>query len=399
MMQDREKTKEQLIKELARIRRRHALLERTKGKRTSTEKALKESEDKAQTLINATTDFVTLIDPEGRILAVNDEVCKSVNKPRAELIGACIYDFEDMLPPPLVEFRRQCVRQVVLSRNPIALEDKFNGRDLDIRIHPVTDRRGKVRQIAVFSRDITERKRSERKLVDYQKRLRELTSQLTLAEEKERRRIATDIHDRIGQSLSLSYIKLGALRESLKGYGCDKDVDGIRELIEQTIEDTHSLTFELYPSFLFELGFEKALECLAEEIQMQYGLCTVFTGDNKCKILDEDVLILLFRTVRELLVNTIKHARAQKAEISVTRKGNNIHIAVRDDGVGFDPAAVMQRKGAKGGFGLLSIKERLSFLGGTFFIESEPLRGTKITLAVPLSAQQGKRWLRRRNGG
>ena len=398
-MQDEKKTKEQLIKELKKIRRRLAELEHIKKNRTSTENALKESEEKAQTLINATTDFVTLIDPEGNILAVNDEVCKSVKKQRPDLIGACIFDFEDVIPSPLLEFRKECVSEVVRLRKPLALEDKFKGRDLDIRIHPVTDTRGEVKQIAVFSRDITQRKQSERKLVDYQKQLRVLTSQLTLAEEKERRRIATDIHDRIGQSLSLSYIKLGALRESLMGLGFDKDVDRIRELIEQTIEDTHSLTFELYPSFLFELGFEKALECLAEEIQTQYGLCTLFNNDHKPKMLDEDVHILLFRTVRELLINTIKHAQAQKAEISITRQESSIRITVEDDGVGFDPAAVMHHKDAKGGFGLLSIQERLSFLGGTVLIESEPLKGTKISLTVPLGSQQGNRQTRKRNGG
>ena len=397
-MQDEKKTKEQLIKELKKIRRRLVQLERINKNRTAGENALRESEEKAQTLINATKDFVTLIDPAGNILAVNDEVCKSVNKQRAELVGACIFDFEDVLPPPLVEYRKECVREVVRLRKPLALEDKFKGRDLDIRIHPVTDTRGAVRQIAVFSRDITERKQSERRLVDYQKKLRLLTSQLTLAEEKERRRIATDIHDRIGQSLSLSYIRLGALRESLSGAGFDKEVDRIRELIEHTIEDTHSLTFELYPSFLFELGFEKALECLAEEMQAQYGLCTFFTNDNKPKMLQDDVHILLFRTVRELLVNTIKHAQARTAEISITRKDNNLQITVKDDGIGFDTAAVMHHKDAKGGFGLLSIQERLSFLGGTVLIESEPSKGTKISLTVPLGSQRSIRQRRRSNG-
>jgi len=306
-------SKEKLFKEIGELRQRVAELERLEKDQKFTEDALRESEGKSRMLINATTDFVTLLSPEGFILAVNDEVCKSLNREREDLIGCSIYDYEDIVPPELVEYRKSRINEVVQLKTPIFLEDAFNGRHLDIRIHPVLDMEGNVNQIAVFSRDITEKKQSETKLIDYQNNLRLLTSQLTLAEEKERRRIATDLHDSVGQALSLSYIKLGALREVISAHGLEHEVDGIRNLVERSIEDIHSLTFELYPSFLFELGFEKALECLTEEIQNQHGLSLFFKKDDKPKPLDEDVHFLIFRTVRELLINIVKHAKTKKS--------------------------------------------------------------------------------------
>ena len=222
-MSNGEQSGKQLFDELERLRQRVAELERLEKDQKVTENALRESEEKSRMLINATTDFVTLLSPEGFILAVNDEVCKSLNRKRDGLIGCSIFDYEDIVPPELVEYRKSRINEVVQLKTPIFLEDAFNGRHLDIRIHPVFDMEGNVNQIAVFSRDITEQKQSETKLIEYQNNLRLLTSQLPLAEEKERRRIATDLHDSVGQALSLSYIKLGALREIISVYGHLKD--------------------------------------------------------------------------------------------------------------------------------------------------------------------------------
>jgi PAS domain S-box-containing protein len=392
-MRYEDKTKEQLLSELKKLRQRITALKISEKKRTHTEEALKESEEKALTLINATIDFVTLIDKEGTILEVNNEVCKSINKPRDELIGMCIYEFDDLVTPELIRYRRSRINEGVCLKKPIFFEDEFKGRHLDVRIHPVCDAHGNVNQIAIFSRDITQRKQAEKKLIDYQNQLRSLTSQLTLAEEQERRRIATDLHDRIGQTLSISYIKLGAMREPVSAINLEKDVDAIREMIDQTIKDTHSLTFDLCPPFLYELGFEKALECLVEEFQNQHGLTTLFKSDGKFTSLDNEVTILLFRTVRELLTNIVKHARAQKAQVSIGREKNTIQIVVEDDGIGFNPNTIKPQIDRKGGFGLFSIQERLHFLGGEMKVESEPTKGTRISLMVPLR-YKGK--LRRR---
>jgi signal transduction histidine kinase len=209
---------------------------------------------------------------------------------------------------------------------------------------------------------------------------------LTLLEERERRRIANDLHDHIGQNLALSKIKLGELR-LLASPSLVKPLDEIHRLIEETIRYTRSLTFELSPSILYEFGFEAAVEWLAEQTQEKHGILVDFENDLQPKPLRKEMRVLLFKAVSELLMNVIKHAQAHKAKVAIQRKGNNIRITVEDDGVGFDIPEANQLGSVKG-FGLFSIRERLRHLGGSFQIQSGPRGGTLITLLVPTEQRE-----------
>lgn len=215
--------------------------------------------------------------------------------------------------------------------------------------------------------------------------LRLLAAQLTLAEERERQRIAMDLHDRVSQSLALVRIKLGALRAAVNSSVLSAETESVISLVEQAIEDTQELTFNMCPPFLYELGFVKALECLAEEILKQHGLVIEFVDDGKSKPLDEEVRVLLFRTVRELLLNVIKHAGVEQAMVTLERQGDRMSIVVADKGVGFDSSEQPAPGSRTGGFGLFSIRERLRSMGGAIKIESVPSRGTQVTLDVPLA--------------
>ncbi|MHC4575367.1 MAG: PAS domain-containing sensor histidine kinase [Planctomycetota bacterium] len=233
--------------------------------------------------------------------------------------------------------------------------------------------------------DISERKKAEKKLLMYQKQLRSLASELSLAEERLRRRIATDVHDHIGQNLAISKIKLDSLRESVSSEKLGESLSEISEMIAQTIESSRSLTFELSPPVLYELGLEAALEWLVRKTREQHGLSTEFNNDGRAKPLDEDIRVLLFQAVRELLVNVAKHAKAGKVTVSTRRVGDEIRVSVEDDGVGFDASGVRSHGYKAGGFGLFSIKERIGHIGGRLDIESTPASGTRITLIAPIN--------------
>ena len=125
-------------------------------------------------------------------------------------------------------------------------------------------------------------------------------------------------------------------------------------------------------------------EWLADEIQEKHGIETEFENDGQLKPLDKDIRMLLFRDVRELLVNIVKHAQAHKVKVSVRRVDGHIHVSVEDDGVGFDPVEVTSTAAQKAKFGLFSIRERLEQLGGLIEIDSEPGHGSKITMIAPL---------------
>jgi signal transduction histidine kinase len=145
------------------------------------------------------------------------------------------------------------------------------------------------------------------------------------------------------------------------------------------------LTFDLSFPILYELGFEAAVAAwLVDQIQEKHGITTEFEEDKQPKPLDDDVRVLLFRDVRELLINVVKHANAKKVKVSIRKVGSEMYVSVEDDGRGFDTKKVAATAAKKGGFGLFSIRERLEQLGGHLEIESAPGCGTKATLIAPL---------------
>ncbi len=240
--------------------------------------------------------------------------------------------------------------------------------------------------------DVIERKWSEQKLLRYQEELRSLATELALSEERERRRIAQALHDRIGQVLSLINIKVGALLESSSSRDLRKALRDIRKLVSESVAQTRSLTFDLSPPILYELDFEAALEWLAERIQLQYGIEVEVLCCEKTIPLSIEWRVTLFTAIRELLVNVGKHAKSPTARVSLRRKLGEIVVSVEDTGIGMDP---MRRISGKAeGFGLFSIRERLGFMGGRVELSSKKGLGTCVTLFVPVEKRkrmQGRR--------
>jgi len=234
--------------------------------------------------------------------------------------------------------------------------------------------------------DITERKQAERKLLIYQEKLQSLASELSLVEERERRSIATDLHDQIGQTLSVIKMHCFELGQELKDPHHKQQMREIKELVKQTIKDTRSLTFELSPPVLYELGLVAAIDWLAEQFQFKHNLKCSVEADKKPKPLSQDIEIVLFRSVRELLVNIVKHARAKRVKITIRVNKKNLRIRVADDGIGFSPEAKGARAYKDQQFGLFNITERIRHLGGSLEVDSLRGKGTMVTLAAPLKS-------------
>lgn len=234
------------------------------------------------------------------------------------------------------------------------------------------------------------RKHSHQRLETYQERLRSLASELVLTEERERRRLATDLHDSIAQSLAISKTKLDAIRTQSPSEDLPAAVDEILEILNPAIRDARSLMLQLSPPLLYVMGLEAAVESLAEQTQEQHGLTTSFSDDKQPKPLSEDIRVLLFRAVRELLINVIKHSRANAASIRMRRDHDCIKIVVEDDGVGFNLVGNEDPLAGRTGFGLFSIQERLHHLDGRVEIDSGPDRGTRVTLTARLQIEENR---------
>lgn len=201
------------------------------------------------------------------------------------------------------------------------------------------------------------------------------------SEERERHLIATDLHDFVGQNLVAMQYQLKALRKIISSPDATASLDATRELITQTIQYTRSLTIELRSPALEELGLEAAIESLAESYESTHGVPVRVEDDGLKKEISEETGYLLFRSVRELLWNIVKHAKATEARVQVTRTGDNICIVVRDNGIGFIATATPKLGHC---FGLFTIRERLNGLGGRCDIESNPGEGTTVILTAPL---------------
>ena len=226
---------------------------------------------------------------------------------------------------------------------------------------------------------------AEQKLIDYQNRLKDLTAELTLTEEKERRSFADYLHDQIGQQLCGLKLKVATLQNHISSAAASETLHTSLKIIEQTIKDIRFLTIELSPPVLYQLGLEAALEWLSGKIHEQYGVLVTLEDDGEDKPIADDVKILLFRAVRELLINVAKHAQVQNAKLSIGRDGTHVRICVHDEGVGFNLLEIQSSNHKAQGYGLFNITERLDQLGGHLEIESQPNCGTHITLVAPLS--------------
>jgi len=232
--------------------------------------------------------------------------------------------------------------------------------------------------------DITDRKKAEEEMLVYQEQLKSLAEDVFLAEERERRRIAGELHDQIGQTLALAKIRLKTMAEELAGRSAADTLRSIVSLIDGSIRDIRSLTFKISPPQLFEVGLEAALVCLCERLSVEHGLDLSVVRPSESLSLREEYRIMLFGVIRELLVNVVKHAEAGKGSVTLLYDDSLVTVLVEDDGKGFNPGktTLVRKKG--GGFGLFYIKQKVEYAGGSLHLDSAVGKGTKILIRLPL---------------
>jgi len=212
--------------------------------------------------------------------------------------------------------------------------------------------------------------------------LRTLAYEITVAEARERERIALGLHDEIGQFLTLARLKLGALRDSPPGVEASELLDEIASLLAQASHATRSATFDL-SSPVLRLGLEQALRSLADRLAADSRLQVIFDGALPPLHLPEAVQAVVFRGVRELCLNVQKHAHAARVSISAWGDGRSLKLCVADDGVGFRTDASRGVFSRTGGFGLASTQAQIQAIGGRLEISSCAGLGTRITILLP----------------
>ena len=257
--------------------------------------------------------------------------------------------------------------------------------DMEMRV-TIFEMKGEKYALAMMT-DITEQKLNEKQILEYQARLKALTVELTLAEEKQNKQIATDLHDQVGQLLASSRLQIAALDSSMAKSEILAKNKVISKGLVVAIQATRDAIFNLSPPQLNEIGLFAAIsDWLDIEIEAKHNLKTRLTGDDIIYNLTEDLRFLLFRCTRELVFNVVKHAHASYVLTSIKKNKENIEIKVIDDGLGFnyDPAIF---KTNNIGYGLFSIQERIENYGGIIKIDSALGKGTEVKLSVPLKKE------------
>ena len=219
--------------------------------------------------------------------------------------------------------------------------------------------------------------------VEQAKKLRLLSAQLSLAEEAERRRIAEMLHEDLQQLLVAARMQLAALCRTRDAAQREPIAREISDVLERSFQLTRSLSVELAPPVLHERGLAAALEWLAGETRKNYNVEVTVDADPSANPKAADVRIFLFRAVRELLLNSMKHAIGSAVHVTMQHlRPDKVRIIVADGGTGFDPTSLDAQRTGSQTFGLLNIRERVSNFGGKFHIDSGPKRGTRITLSL-----------------
>jgi PAS domain S-box-containing protein len=285
----------------------------------------------------------------------------------------------------------------IISEEWEITDSKGNKRILNISSSIIKSFKGVVNVLALMQ-DITQRKRSEEALKqlketleqqvaertalaeDRAKQLQSLAVELIEAEERERQRIADLLHDDLQQMLAAAKMQLQAVSDELSS---EPAITGIENILAETIVKSRHLSHELSPPVLHHFGIVAALQWLGDRMYEQFNLVVEFETDTEPQLEYPPLRTFLFRAVQELLYNIVKHAGVKKAHIMVSKSNTNITISVSDYGKGFNPA-ILNDPIQKIGFGLISIRERASYIGGRFTIESAPDKGSSFTLTIPL---------------
>jgi len=365
-----------------------ALLEERVRERTA---RLQESEYVARSMFEQAAVGMAYLALDGRFLRVNRRFCEIVGYPEAELLERGFHDIthpddRDVDVGISQRLLAGALETDAREKRYVAKDGRLVWVERTVSLVRTTD--GRPRWFVSVVHDISARKCAEAAILDYQRRLRELAAQLSRAEERERRNIAADLHDNVGQSLSAMRALLAVARKETAGSPVDGRLEEVSDCLREAIRATREIMSDLSPPALNELGLSAAISgWLRDEVGARHGLDTRFSDDGEPMALDADARAALFRSVRELLANVVRHARASRVSVSLRRNGPMVEIVVEDDGVGMPDGGRPRGAPGESGFGLFSVEERVSDLGGTLTITRAPGGGVRALLTAPLELE------------
>jgi PAS domain S-box-containing protein len=357
-------------------------------KRKRAEEALRAAHQYNRSLIEASLDPLVTINADGKIMDVNMATELVAGVLRHQLIGS---DFSDYFTDPqkAKEGYEKVFSKGTIRDYPLAIRHT-SGMITDVLYNATVYRNeaGEIQGIFAAARDITDRKRAEEALRESENRLRFLSSQLLTAQESERKRIALELHDGIGQMLTAIKFKVESiLQEEGKGKGKakEKSLEAIIPMVRESVDEVRRMQMDLRPSTLDDLGVLATLGWFCREYQKIYSRIRI---EKEIAIQENEVStprkVVIYRLTQEAMNNIAKHSQADLVRLSLRKQGAQIEWVIEDNGMGFDLEKILSSEGSKRGLGLSSMRERTELSGGKFMIESTQGKGTTIRASWPL---------------
>lgn len=347
--------------------------------RKKVERALQQSEEKYRTLVEQATDGIFISDETGRFYIVNTAGLKMSGYSFKELRNMTIYDLaepEDLIRNPFHFADMRSEQGVRVERKMLCK----NGSIIDIEVNAKFLSDGRF---LAFIRDITDRKKAEEELKASYKSIRKLTSYLQNIREEERTHIAREIHDELGQQLTVLKMDLSWLNKRIAHLADDMVTNRMNEvlnMLNETVNAVRRISADLRPSLLDDLGLIAALEWQLSEFQKRSGIQTFFEADEMELNLSREISTGLFRIFQESLTNVVRHAQASEIRVFLKLHGQKLTLQIEDNGTGFEVETIKSKKT----LGLLGMQERTLMMDGQYSITSNKDGGTVVKVTVPV---------------
>jgi PAS domain S-box-containing protein len=356
--------------------------------RRRAEQEMAEARKYAENIVATVQEALVVLDPQLAVLSANRSFCETFGAAPEHVRGRSLFSLNGGIWD-VAQLRDKLAE--VVSRNAsfqdFELEyDAGVPRSFLLSARPIHGQVAGAEMVLLVIQDVTVRRRQQREIEADKQQLASLTEELMMMEERQRRQIAATLHDSIGQSLIFAKRELGALLQKV-GPEAQNSLRQVADQIADAIKQTRDLTFELSPATLYTFGLQAAVEELAEQFAECEGFACRVEGPGEPMPIAGQVRAMLYRSVRELLVNVAKHAGAGNVVIALGYDGRRVKVVVQDDGRGF-ATGTLSECSREHGFGLFSIRERLTHIGGKFDIESVEGEGTRVTLVAPLDLGQ-----------
>lgn len=361
------------------------------SERIRAQQAVQASEERLRLILDSINDYAIITqDEEGRIVDWNSGAEQVFGYTAAEVVGKP----NAMLFTPEDRRKDEPAREMQQARTTgRAADERWHIRKDGTRFFAsgvLTPLQANARTGYVkVARDLTERRQMEERLESEVRertaQVRELVTQLTMTEQEERRRVSAILHDDLQQRLFSAMFQLTVLRQMLDQTqlsAVQQPLTEIETALRSSIRTARELSVDLSPPILHDEGLLSALSWLAIQMEQQQGLTVTVQGAAIVPLLNEDLRVLLFQTVRELLFNVVKHAGVNQAQVALAKEGEMLRIDIADAGRGFDPED--HNKTGATSQGLRRIGQRMQLLGGRMEVASAPGQGTRVSLYIPL---------------